>query len=123
MATTRTTLTLTGGIQQVIYRQAWQASNRRMLILLIFPSSAITNPVVPRPYYELWVGRGSFLSTTTSITGMSHTAYRKVWSPAATLQAPLPSTAALDYTDAVFVRGLNETIGATVNFDYVDSAP
>lgn len=123
MASTRTTLTLDGSIQQVIYRQAWQNPARKMQILVIFPVAAITGVSFPRESYEIWLGRGPSLGSATSFTGMSHTAYRKFWSPLGTMQAPLSTGAGLDYSDAVFVRGIGTLIGRAFNFDYVDTVP
>lgn len=123
MATTRTTLTLNGSIQQVIYRQAWQNAARRMQIMVIFPAIFISDLTFPRESYELWLGRGATLSSTTSFVGMSHTAYRKFWTPSGTMQVPMTTGAGLDYSDAVFVRGIGDLIGRSFNFDYVDTVP
>lgn len=122
MATTRTTLLLSGSIQQVLYRQAWVSSARKMQIAIIFPSSPVDGINFPQATYQIWLLQGVPLSSTVTFESGNHTSYRKCWSPRVVIQAPLASAASLDYSDAIFIRGLNSMVGKTIIIDYIDAA-
>jgi len=121
MAAIRTTLVLTGAIQQIIYRQAWQGTTRRMVNSIAFLSSYPTG-TFPRPAYRLWYGRGNSLTSSITFESMVHIAYRRVFTPSYQFAyIPRDTTGALDYVDGVYVQGDKAIIGRTLTFDYIDT--